>query len=188
MDAFDRLWNLADRLASTNRQAPNHVFDAIGLNLLRPFAKDWYIGNTPKNADVFAYTAGDGVHFSILELSGRKREESPVVMTSPMAPFHQLNIVLGRDVIDFLRLGCQVGYGALENLAYEPEEFAILMSNQHDFDAWYYGKHIDSKDENERLLASLRNEFDLKPWNDDVVGRLTILQAEFTPHMIIESE
>ena len=85
--------------------------EAVGLLLAtveRPSGYD----ATPEGLIPFAWTGGDGVHFSQAPGGG------PVTMTVPMA-FDGENVIVGRDLRAFLSLGLRTGYFVLEQLAYD---------------------------------------------------------------------
>ena len=74
--------------------------------------------SSPLNAKIFAHTGGDGVHYSISELSDSIQ---PVIMTVPMAygdSMSKYNWILGENLTEFLSLGYYNGWFSLEQLAY----------------------------------------------------------------------
>lgn len=89
--------------------------DVLGLRLADDLEHGGY-WCTPTNSVVFASTGGDGVHFSLLDTGSGFGDESPVVMTVPMAA--DPNWIVGEDLLDFLSLGIDSGYFVLESLAY----------------------------------------------------------------------
>jgi len=118
METLERLWAMADREAE--RTGPLFDLGCIGLHLQRPLSNAGY-NFTPTNSSTFAGTGGDGVHFGLLHINGEVSDDSPVVMTVPMM-FEEANVVLGENLLEFLRLGCQVGYFDLEQLVYDKQE------------------------------------------------------------------
>lgn len=171
--AFHDLWNLAVELAPTTdfgtRFGPASTFDCstVGLILRRDEGRLAY-DSTPLNADSFAETGGDGVHFSVLSVNGCSPDASPIVMTVPMAT--ECNFVVGADFVDFLSLGCRFGYFALEQLAYDRDQTIDCIQS---------GKHaLAESAESDSLLAALRTRFNLRPWSD-VGGRLTALHGMY---------
>lgn len=169
--AYHELWSLAVELAPTTelgaRFGPASTFDCSSAGLiLRP--DEGRSGNdcTPLNADTFAETGGDGVHYSFLPLPERTPDEWPVVMTVPMEA--NCNFIVGADFVEFLRLGCQYGYFAIERLAYDRDRtIAHIQSGAHAF-----------ADREDSLLAAIRERFGLRPWID-VRNRLDQLHARF---------
>src|SRR5262245_63700807 len=104
-----RLW----RLAASTGDEPEYAFERIGLLLEDPEAPgDWDYDATPVGAVPFAWTGGDGVHFSVLA------DGSAVVMTVPKS-LGDTNHVLAESLTEFLALGCRTGYFSLERLAYD---------------------------------------------------------------------
>ena len=73
-------------------------------------------GDTPTNCAPFAYTGGDGCHFSLLQTESVDSSDSPVVLTVPCSP---ANLIVGSNLWEFLSLGCHRGYFGLEQLAYK---------------------------------------------------------------------
>jgi hypothetical protein len=165
---FQELWSLAVTLAPKGGD-PRGTFDcgAVGL-ILRDEEGPYGYDSTPLNADTFAKTGGDGVHFSFLLRPGQPVESAPVVMTVPMA-FDDENHVVGEDLRDFLSLGCHFGYFCLEQLAYDREGTVAEIQAS---------KGPPRKDPNARLLAAIREHFGLTPWRD-VAGRLELLRERY---------
>ena len=113
---LNKLYRFDDKTKTRKGEPELVTLEDIGLRLLRPL-ETWDYEVTPLNCSTFATTGGDGVHFSFLHLNGKVTEESPVVMTLPMA-FDEPNRIVGADLHEFLSLGCVVGYDALEGLVY----------------------------------------------------------------------
>jgi hypothetical protein len=182
MKSLDKLWSITDKETEKTKRDFSLVFDPIGLMLIRPLAKKYY-DSTPVNALSFAQTGGDGVHFSLVLLSGRISEDSPVVMTVPMN-YGKDNLIVGENLIEFLSLGEQLGYFFLEQLVYNEAETIEWLINPREFISREYGVNPsglfppDSFREQERLLSVLREEFELKPWSN-LKKRLDELQNNF---------
>jgi hypothetical protein len=162
--AYHELRQLATELASRSdgarRSGPLYTFDcpAVGLILRDEEGRNSY-DNTPVNADTFAETGGDGVHFSLLLIEdGRTIENAPIVMTVPMA-FERANHIVGANLVEFLSLGCRYGYFKLEQLAYD-------RSGTIDPDA--------------HLLEDIIRRVGLRPWVD-VRERLNDLDEQYGP-------
>jgi len=91
---------------------------------------------TPVNTSVFASTGGDGVHYSILEISDLIQ---PVVMTVPMnagPSIKSSNRILGANLNEFLSLGYYNGWFPLEQLCYDPE-WVLDFYSKENLDADY---------------------------------------------------
>jgi hypothetical protein len=182
MKSLDKLWSIAEKEAEKTKRDFSLVFDPIGLMLIRPLAKKYY-DSTPVNSLSFAQTGGDGVHFSLVLLSGKVSEDSPVVMTVPMN-YGKVNLIVGETLIEFLSLGEQLGYFFLEQLVYNEAETIEWLINPREFISREYGVNPsgsfppDSFREQERLLSVLREEFELKPWSN-LKKRLDELQNKF---------
>jgi hypothetical protein len=93
---------------------------ALGLVLDRELDMSRYDWCTPTNCKTFASTGGNGVHFSLLGHDPKRDAQSPVVITNPGGGDGRSWIV-GESLYDFLCLGANRGYFALEQLAYSPE-------------------------------------------------------------------
>lgn len=174
--AYERLWALAVELAPTTqtgrRFGPARTFDSVGL-ILRPEEGWLEYDATPRNAETFAKTGGDGVHFSFLRIANRDAESWPVVMTIPMGISH--NFILGANCLEFLSLGCRYGYFRLEQLEYDWKSTVAAIQ---------VGSYASSSaHEDHRLLATISERFGLQPW-PEIGGRLVELQEQF--HALIE--
>jgi hypothetical protein len=143
-----RLWNLAD-IAAREGRSPDAAFEAIGLILQRPLERATY-GSTPSNTLTFARTGGDGVHFSFVLRDATVRSDSPVLMGVPMH-FDRPNVVVGRDLRDFLALGVGCGFFALERIVNDP-------------DAFFAG--YPAAREGSGSLRIIRAAFRVEPWTD----------------------
>lgn len=113
---------------------PDFILDYRGLEPIHePFKK---YDCTPVNTTVFATTGGDGVHYSILEISDLIQ---PVVMTVPMnagAANQSSNQILGANLNEFLSLGYYNGWFPLEQLCYDPA-WALDFYSKENLDADY---------------------------------------------------
>lgn len=112
---FDALWKLDPQIEE---------FGIAGLGIM--FAKPDELENgsywcTPTNSLAFAWTGGDGVHFSFIVRNSRVDSNSPILLTAP-ANGGNANLILAPDFRTFLRLGLRRGYFALEQLTYNPTE------------------------------------------------------------------
>jgi hypothetical protein len=100
--------------------SPGAVFDPCGLLLEIPPRRYSY-DSTPKTAQTFATTGGDGVHYSYFIDSGLPPGVVPIAMTVPMH-FDQPNVIVADTFDEFFGLGYRVGWFSLEQLVYEPQE------------------------------------------------------------------
>ena len=156
--SWRRLWSLAERVAVQSDVDPGCVFEDVGL-LLHHEPVQWEYSSTPVNSVTFASTGGDGVHYGCVDDSGG---EGFVVMTVPMG-FDHPNVVVGADMVDFLRLGYHCGYFVLEQLSYVGLDWpGIDMGSGYGDD----------------LLRALRTEFDLTP-HEEPAAHLAELQIRF---------
>ena len=170
---LSRLWALTGQPLPVGGEAYNVHFDSIGLLLAWPLIPSAYDWCAPTNVLRFAETGGDGVHCSLLLLDGVLSEDSPVVMTVPMAMEDSTNFIVGENLRDFLALGSRRGYFFLEQLAYKPE---WLLNELADAD---FGEEV--AEEARASLTAVGNAFDLHPWGGRVADRLEWLKREFFP-------
>ncbi|MDR2875325.1 MAG: hypothetical protein LBV44_05290 [Methylobacillus sp.] len=161
---LSRLWQMAD-----NGSADVTALESIGLILERPPSNGGY-PDTPVNSVAFAYTGGDGVHYSWLVLPDRPVDLSPIVMTVPMGDTP--NVIVGESFHDFLCLGSRSGYFSLEQISYQPEEAINALASQ-DFDP-------EIGDTERDFLQRLAKEFNLAPWSAPN-QRLTVLREKYLP-------
>lgn len=139
-------------------------FGALGL-ILSDIDSMRYDFCTPANCYSFAGTGGNGVHFSFLALRSEIDDQSPVVVTNPAAGGE--NAVVGENLLDFLCLGCNRRFFALEHLAYN---FDLTVRAYTD-PRWQPTEKLHDSvgftvDEHSRqLLQFLTSSFGLSPWN-----------------------
>ncbi len=165
------LWQFAKDVAAQNACSDADALGDVGLILQCPPVK-WDYDATPVNSVTIATTGGDGVHFGLLDPAEPPDGCSPVVMTVPMAygMFGSQNVILGRNLLDFLALGCVSGFFALEQLAYEREDTIAALEGG---DPSVFG----ISDSAEKWLVGLREHLSLTPWLE-VDNRLAMLQND----------
>lgn len=184
--ALDKLRKLAKQESRNTGCHSDQAFDDIGLNLLEPAGQFGYDA-TPLHTSTFACTGGDGVHFSLVHIDGMVTDDSPVIMTVPDG-FEHRNIVVGSNLIEFLCLGCEIGYFPLEQLAFQFTETVEWLKNPSLWHAAAGYAPDDSRLLDEvRLLAVMRREFSLRPWQK-IEERLFQLQIEYLPWLEYGSE
>ena len=96
---------------------PNLYFDYAGMILEED--ENARYDSSPINTKVFARTGGDGVHYSILEIS---ENIQPVVMTVPMNfgdSMNDYNVIIGENLNEFLSIGYYNGWFPIEQLCYD---------------------------------------------------------------------
>jgi len=158
----------------------------IGLLLMRDLPNFGY-PCTPTNSRSFAHTGGEGVHFSFLVSNDEINEESPILLTIPAAP-KSPTFLVGETLLDFLCLGIQRGFTALENLGFLYEDTVKAYGNP----TWRPTQHVQfwtchALDEQDRaVLELLADRFRLVPWSDpkEKLDRLRSLyrsKLEFFP-------
>lgn len=146
----------------------NTMFESVGLILYAlPRREEYWC--TPINSITFATTGGDGVHFGWVTLPGRPVDDAPIVMTVPMAET-TTNVIVGRDLREFLSLGCRFGSFTLDALVQDPDgTIDEIEANRVD---------PDRSDDERALLDLLTSEFGLAPWHDPA-RRMGELQVEY---------
>lgn len=190
MTMLNRLWALAEREALNSHCEPFWAFDPIGLILVRSSERFTYT-STPLNTSTFAHTGGDGVHFGLVDTGDNDQDNSPVVMTVPMA-FDRPNVIVGDNLLEFLNLGCRTGYWYLEELAYSWARAIEMISNSESHPDWaddrqWSDSWIASRMKREKhLLSLLIQEFRLKPWTN-VKQRLDDLQSVYLPLLEVQT-
>lgn len=115
---------------------------------------------TPAGCQPFAWTGGDGVHFS--QIPG-----GAVIMTVPMCPGTP-NLALGDDLYEFLALGLPEGFYMLEALAYDRTRGLACLAAR--------------TGPAEGFMATLARTFRLTPWQDPA-ARLAALQSAHASHL-----
>jgi hypothetical protein len=124
------------------------TFEKVGLLFWDIDLRD---PNTPKDANPFACTGGEGVHYSLLP-------DGKVVMTVP-ANFQHTNFIVGNNLYEFLCLGYNVGYFVLEYLSRGkqpiPVRFEDLIATMKE----------ENKDDEKfaNAIEKIRDIFKLKP-------------------------
>jgi hypothetical protein len=148
-----------------------------GMFLRRPpLYRECVYRRAPLNSVEFAHTGGDGIHYSFLVLDGYWSELSPVVMTDPC--WGSRNVVVGKDLTEFLRLGIRTGYFALPYAVpdehgrfQDPEHIEVLEAKE--FGEWLGPEEVE-------VLQKLADHFGLEPL-DGVAERLADLQHRYQP-------
>ena len=164
LPTLQRLWELEAEL----KQRPGGSrwpFSGIGLGLT-PLCRRYYFC-TPLNAETFATTQGDGVHFSLLLSDGEVSEDSPVVMTLP-ANSGDHNRIVGENLREFLALGIDCSYSMLEQIVYQGFERFDIRDRD------------GQSAENRTVLDEIARMFDLSPWPSPA-ERFAELNANYLP-------
>ncbi len=194
-DLFERLLAIDKAVAQRFPDPPglSSGLGCLGLGLCEPKERGGY-WCTPRNTRAFAWTGGEGVHFSFLVLrrtfafvpsTCTPIKEGPVVMTRPSNIEDAQNIVVGEDLYEFLRLGSRCGYSLLEYIDDESPDvndrlYDILIA---DVGAWHdpeEGKAIAMH--SQRVLDYLCSQLNLNPW-PDVRVRLDQLRQGYLSHL-----
>lgn len=177
--SLKQLWELAASLSSKYPgSGPESTFDPVGLILELPLKNGGY-WCTPINSLAFAWTGGDGEHYSLITTNNVISEDSPVVMTVPMNDQEKTNIIVGENLVEFLALGCRSSYVVLPQFSYDFE------STLNEFKPDQYDDEM-TKDEIE-LLKAISDTFHLVPWYD-FRTRLQELRSKYYHLLELPSE
>ena len=177
MTLLQQLWELAERETQKRGKHSYGHFYGLALYNVKNLKNEGY-DSTPINSTTFGGTGGDGVHFGLLHIDGAITDSSPVIMTVPMN-FDRLNLVVGEDLIEFLRLGCDVGYFDLEQLSYNFGRLPLINR--------ITNRQSELDDEQQESLKILRDEFNLKPWTN-VEARLDELDKQYLPLLQLKED
>ncbi|MBL8818554.1 MAG: hypothetical protein JNL58_21175 [Planctomyces sp.] len=167
LPTLQKLW-VIDKYIRDNISLPpgyDRGLGSVGLILERPIAFGSY-WNSPKNAITFAYTGGEGDHYSLLIRDGVVDESSPVVMTWPTAPKEHVQYIVGASLCDFLSFGLLSGffcvYGDIRWSEKEEWQFPVLGETR------------------QNVMTILSQTLNLTPWPvNDYPQRLEDLQRKF---------
>jgi hypothetical protein len=178
---LDKLRNL-DKVAArrfVGEEVDDPGFGALGLLFFREMRTRFY-PCTPKNVVSFAGTGGEGVHFSLLVEDDKATEESPVVVTIPES-FE--NHIVGENLFDFLCLGVDRGFFALEQLHALALEKTLEVYSTPDWEPkndsdWAVGYGVNGHQR--KLLDFLATELGLVPWKD-LKRKFLRLQERYMP-------
>lgn len=112
----------------TRNEFPHLYFDHAGI--IPEYDEKAAYNCSPTNTKVFARTGGDGVHYSILEIS---EEIQPVVMTVPMnfgGSMRDYNWIIGENLNEFLSIGYYNGWFPIEQLCYGKKAIIDFYSTE----------------------------------------------------------
>ena len=148
MITIQQFWAIDDLIKAKWGKKFYNFINYCGLEPVRPMEHYGYFCS-PKGSLTFAATGGDGVHFSFLD--GENYGTNPIVMTVPMSDTY--NTVVAEDLREFFSIGYYVGWFALEQLVYDPEETVE-----------YYSKPDDDMGADEiRFLELIRSQLNIQP-------------------------
>ena len=120
---YDAFWGLDDEI---RQRFPGEKFQpagvcAMGISFSRRHSLSqggyWC---TPLNTLAFAWTGGDGEHYSFLVQRRRVDRHSPIVLTAPSSD--SLNLIVAPDFETFLRAGLSRAFFGLSQFAYAPRK------------------------------------------------------------------
>lgn len=120
---------------------------------------------SPRNAGRFAWTGGDGHHYSLLVIDGKITEESPVILSRPDFSDYKGTMIVGENLYDFLCLGMWTGYF---NLLYDGFDDGAHARGPYD---------TELSEVQTAVLREMTNAFDLRPWVADDGAKLKGLQS-----------
>lgn len=136
---------------------------------------------TPRNSRAFAWTGGNGVHFSFLTRNNQIDENSPVIVTNP-SPCDHNNVCCGENLLDFLCLGFRRGYFAMEQFGHDTDyplkAFTSPSWQPTTDDDYWVGFGVNRHQR--QLLDLLIDRFDLKPWKYSK-QKFRRLQRDYVP-------
>ena len=162
----------------TKSDFPSLYFDYAGMIPIKD--KTFRYDSSPINTEVFATTGGDGVHYSILEISEKIQ---PVVMTVPMNfgdSMRDYNWIIGENLIEFLSIGYFNGWFPIEQLCYD-NEWVINFYSAENMEEEY------QNDADIQFVKKLRSKFGYNhiPLNNE---RLSELTDNYFQHLKFNSE
>lgn len=167
-----------DLATDTKNEFPSLYFDYAGMIPLND--KKFIYDSSPINTEVFARTGGDGVHYSILEISEKIQ---PVVMTVPMNfgdSMRDYNWIIGENLNEFLSIGYFNGWFPIEQLCYDNEWAIDFYSKENMEEDYQNGADI-------QFVKKLRSKFgyDHIPLNNK---RLNELADNYFQYLRFNSE
>lgn len=156
----------------TKSDFPSLYFDYAGMIPIKD--KTFRYDSSPINTEVFATTGGDGVHYSILEISEKIQ---PVVMTVPMNfgdSMRDYNWIIGENLIEFLSIGYFNGWFPIEQLCYD-NEWAIEFYSKENMEEDY------QNDADIQFVKKLRSKFgyDHIPLNNERLNELADIYFKY---------
>ena len=162
----------------TKSDFPSLYFDYAGMIPIKD--KTFRYDSSPINTEVFATTGGDGVHYSILEISEKIQ---PVVMTVPMSfgdSMRHYNWIIGENLNEFLSIGYFNGWFPIEQLCYD-NEWVINFYSAENMEEEY------QNDADIQFVKKLRSKFGYNhiPLNNE---RLSELTDNYFQHLKFNSE
>ena len=180
LEAFRKV--VEELATETKSDFPSLYFDYAGMIPIKD--KTFRYDSSPINTEVFATTGGDGVHYSILEISEKIQ---PVVMTVPMNfgySMRDYNWIIGENLNEFLSIGYFNGWFPIEQLCYD-NEWAIDFYSKENMEEDYqneadiqFVKKLRSKFgyehiplNNERLNELADNYFQFLRFNSEFVDK-----------------
>ena len=154
---------------------PNLI--AVGLGLCQPAKSGGYYCS-PENSRMFAWTGGDGIHYSFVVLPHLPIKEGPVVATYPADPDTN-NVVVGESLFEFLCLGCRCGY--------EMVPYGNGMPPYSDAHGATDDREVAFARFQQQILDFLVHRLDLKPWVDEP-RRLDELRRRYFHRLILHDD
>jgi len=135
---------------------------------------------TPRNTTLFGWTGGDGVHFSLLEISDTIQ---PIVMTVPTRFSNSIgdfNWILGENLNEFLSLGYYNGWFYLENLCYDFKKALKFYGSEFSHKGYHNGA-------DEHFLERMRTKlkYNYLPIKEE---RLEALKNQYFDKLVFDKE
>jgi len=117
---------------------------------------------TPRNSVAFAWSGGDGEHYSLIVREGRVNADSPVILTAP-ANSGDENHLLAESFQNFLRLGIRRGFFGLSQFAYNPKAALAVYGNPEEHPAGNALPASADEDRQRQVLAFIAESLKLEP-------------------------
>lgn len=162
---IDALWELDPIIRERFPEEFDDGIAALGITFLKP--KHFVNGDyscTPKNSAAFAWSGGDGEHYSFIVRDYRVDETSPVILTAP-SNSNDENHLLAENFRDFLRLGLRRGFFGLGQFAYAPE-VALAAYGDPDWKPTnrdHYSVGFVPDERQRKILAFVAESLELEP-------------------------
>jgi hypothetical protein len=157
---------VVDELATeTKIEFSSLYFDYAGIIPVND--KSFRYDCSPINTEEFARTGGDGVHYSVLEIS---QKIQPIVMTVPMNfgdSMREINWIVAENLNEFLSIGYYNGWFPIEQLCYDNNWVIDFYSKEDMEENYQQGADI-------QFVKKLRSklEYDFIPLNNERLSEL----------------
>ena len=131
---------------SYRRKKWESLFGQIGLALCEPHRD--YCDESPPNLLTFAETGGESVHFGWVCEQQTPSDDTPVAICLPDVGITE---IIAPTFREFLAIGCEHGWGHLEQLAYDREACLRAYQSKPPPEDWLWPQKAN-------ILQALRRE------------------------------